>query len=317
MTKNELDVLGLGQSCLDTVMRVDAYPASNAKCELEELAVVGGGPVATALVALARWGVSCAMAGIVGDDRFGPQIQSSLEEEGVDTTGLLVRPGTASQVAFIVAEPGLGHRTVFWKRPSGTPLRPEEVDQELLGKTRVFYTDGLFAEAALATARRARELGTPIVVDGGSLREGMLELAAESTCFLASETFARTLVGAEDPQGACRKLAELGPRTVGVTLGERGYVALEEGRMIERPAHPVTPIDTTGCGDIFHAGYTLGLLRGWTAERSLDFGSWAASRTSLGLGGRRGIPSLSSYPGPGSAPGGAPPDPSGRAGSTA
>jgi sugar/nucleoside kinase (ribokinase family) len=79
---------------------------------------------------------------------------------------------------------------------------------------------------------------------------------------------------------------------VGVTLGKEGYLAQDRGRLIRRPAYPVAAVDTTGCGDVFHAGFIYGLIKGWTVDRSLDWGAWAASRVSLKLGGRAGIPPL-------------------------
>jgi sulfofructose kinase len=69
-------------------------------------------------------------------------------------------------------------------------------------------------------------------------------------------------------------------------------VALDRGRLIRRPAYPVAAVDTPGCGDVFHAGFIYGLLQGWTVDRSLDWGAWAASRVALKLGGRAGIPPL-------------------------
>jgi ribokinase len=155
----------------------------------------------------------------------------------------------------------------------------------------VVHTDGLFAEATLAACKAAKEAGVPVVVDAGSMREGMLELAGLSDYYLASETFANSLVGQGKPREACEKLAELGPRVVGVTLGHRGYVALVDGRVIERPAYDVDAIDTTGCGDVFHAGFTYGVVQGWDVEKSLDFGAWAAAMVSRKVGGRAGIPS--------------------------
>jgi ribokinase len=120
----------------------------------------------------------------------------------------------------------------------------------------------------------------------------MLELARMSDYFLVSETFSKGLVGEGKPLDACYKLAELGPPVVGVTLGPKGYVALVEGRIIERPAYQVDPVDTTGCGDVFHGGFTYGLIKGWKVDRCLDFGAWAAAKVSLELGGRAGIPPL-------------------------
>ena len=79
---------------------------------------------------------------------------------------------------------------------------------------------------------------------------------------------------------------------VGVTLGEAGYVAMVGEKWIERQAYRVQAVDTTGCGDVFHAGFAYGLVHGWNAEKSLDLGAWAAAQVSLQLGGRSGIPTL-------------------------
>jgi len=88
----------------------------------------GGGPVATALVALARWGLSCAFSGMVGDDIYGKKLTDSLNLERIDTTRTLVRSQSSSQVAFIVTEKNRGRRTIFWQRPEGLAIKPEELD---------------------------------------------------------------------------------------------------------------------------------------------------------------------------------------------
>jgi sulfofructose kinase len=298
MKKKEqsFQVYGLGQCSLDYLGKVAAYPPPDVKCEFSDLTIQGGGPVATALVALSRWGISCTFAGVLGDDYFGELIRTSLNEEGVDTQGLLNRKGFASQFAFIAVEPGIARRTIFWRRPTGPPPSPEELNLKRIRTARVFHTDGLFPEASLAAARTAREAGVQVVVDAGSLREGMLELAQLSDCYLASVVFARALTGKDDPLEACFKLAELGPRLVGVTLGPKGYLALEDGKIISGVAYPVQAIDTTGCGDVFHAGFIYGLLREWDSAKSLDFAAWTAAQVSLHLGGRAGIPPLNLFP---------------------
>ena len=288
-------VYGLGQCCVDYLVEAETYPPADAKCEFRTMEIQGGGPVATALTALARWGVTGAFAGVIGDDEFGARIRATLESEGIDLSGLRVRDDSASQFAFIVAEPGRGTRTVFWRRPTGRPLAAAEIDTDLLCRVEMFYTDGLMIDAALEAARLAKGAGVRVVVDAGTLRDGMLELARSSDAFVVSERFARQLVGDDDPTAACRQLAALGPRLVGVTLGARGYLALENGEFIRGEAHRVRAVDTTGCGDVFHAGIAYGLLVGWDTRRCLDFAAWAASRVATRLGGRAGIPRLSDY----------------------
>ncbi|SHF00039.1 Sugar or nucleoside kinase, ribokinase family [Desulfacinum infernum DSM 9756] len=223
------DVIGVGQCALDYLGRIDAYPPPDVKCEFRDLTIQGGGPTATALVALARWGLRTALCGVVGGDAFGEEILASLRREGVDTRHVLVRKGKTSQFAFIVAEAGTGRRTIFWQRPTGEALRSFEVPLDEVRAARALLTDGLFMDAALRAAEAARRASVPVVVDAGSLRDGMLDLARKSDHFITSETFARSLVGGSDPEGACRKLAELGPKVVGVTLGPRGSVFHADG----------------------------------------------------------------------------------------
>ena len=287
-------VFGIGQCSLDYIGRIPAYPPPDVKCEFSNLVVQCGGPTATALVALKRWGLDAFMAGVAGDDDFGAQITSSLMSEGIDTGGLVIRQNQHSQFAFIVSEPETARRTIFWQRPTGQPLQPEELDLNLLLKSSALHTDGLFPEASLFACRKAKEAGIPVIVDAGTLRDGMLEIARLSDCYVTSETFSNAL--STTPEETCRILAGLGVRFTGVTLGAKGYIALIDGRFIRKTAYPASAVDTTGCGDIFHAGLTYGIVRGWNAEKSLDLGAWAAARVSEQIGGRSGIPNAQDLP---------------------
>jgi sulfofructose kinase len=292
MNKHSIDVFGLGQCSLDYIGKVGTYPPADVKCEFSGLVIQGGGPVATALVALSRWGLSCSFSGVIGNDVFGTMIVESLVKENVDAGNIITREDCDSQFAFIISEPGRGRRTIFWRRPTGPALEPKEINYKMIKKTRILHTDGLFIKAALSACKYARENGIPVSVDAGTLRDGMLDLARFSDFFIASETFASALVGDNDPQEACYRLSELGPSVVGVTLGDKGSIALTDGEIIHQPAYPVKAIDTTGCGDVFHAGFIYGILQKWSARKSLDFAAWAAAMVSCYMGGRTGIPSI-------------------------
>lgn len=287
MNTNPL-VFGIGQCSLDYIGLIPAYPPPDVKCEFSNLVVQCGGPVATALVALKRWGLDGYVAGVVGDDDFGSNITSSFKGEGIDAGGIQIRKNERSQFAFIVSEPANARRTIFWQRPTGHPLQPDELDIGVLLKSQALHIDGLFPEASLYACVKAKEAGIPVILDAGTLREGMPDIARASDCVITSEVFSNAF--AETPQETCRKLADMGVRLAGVTLGAEGYIALIDGRFIQKDAYPAKAIDTTGCGDIFHAGVTYGIVRGWSAEQSLDLGAWAAARVSEQTGGRTGIP---------------------------
>ena len=76
------------------------------------------------------------------------------------------------------------------------------------------------------------------------------------------------------------------------TLGPDGVLAWDGERFHHAPAYRVPVIDTTGAGDIFHAGFIYGLLQGWTLERQLDYSCAAAAMNCMAEGARGGIRSV-------------------------
>jgi sulfofructose kinase len=295
INNSRIDVYGIGQCALDYIGKINTYPEADTKCEFVDLQVQGGGPIATALVALSRWGYSTVFSGVVGDDDFGGQILSELKMEGVDIVDVVIRKAEYSQFAFIVAEPADGRRTIFWRRPTGSSLDEDEVNLKHVLRSRLLHTDGIFARASIHACRSAFASGIPVCVDAGSMREGMLEIASCSTFFLASKTFATAFLGHDDPGIACERLKNLGPEVVCVTRGADGYTAIFGNKMIEKSAYPAIAIDTTGCGDLFHAGFIYGILQNWHIEKCFDYAAWAAAMVSQGLGGRNSIPHPSEW----------------------
>jgi sulfofructose kinase len=287
-------VTGIGQCSWDYIGIVDSFPSPDTKVEMNDWQEQGGGPVATALVALARLGVSCRFCGIVGDDTRGGLIRESLHEEGVDTEGLLIRRGTSSQLAFIAVEKHGGKRTIFWKRPSGKPLRKEELGCNFLEGTDFLHLDGLMDDVLLYAAREARKRSIPVMVDAGRMRPGMLELARNCDYVVASERFARDIKPdwEADTEAFGLQLNRLGLNNVTITLGERGSVTFLDTGIKRIPAFKVQAIDTTGAGDVFHGGFIFGLLKGWSIEDTVCFASATAALKCIKVGGRAGIPTL-------------------------
>lgn len=277
------DVFGLGQCTFDRMGVVGQLPPPDEKREIEAEHEQVGGPIATALKALHGWGRRCAIAGVIGDDPEGEAIKGGLG--GMDASRLLVRRGARSQRAFVAVERGTGRRTIYWRRPTGAPPDPLEIAPP---EARVFLCDGLYAEASVACARASRM----VVVDAGTFREGTRALLPLAHVFVASEVFARDFAG--DPRAAVRKIREAGAQVAGVTLGARGYVASFGDTWLERPAYPAGAVDTTGCGDIFHAGLVEGLLSGWPWAKCFDFAAWAAARAAERLG--NAAPPREGYP---------------------
>jgi ribokinase len=298
MVSKNMKVVGIGQCSLDYLFVVDSFPQYDTKKEVIEWTVSGGGPVATALVGLSRLGATCSFCGIIGDDESGEKIAESLKSEEVDTAFLLRRPRSSSQTAFIAVAKESGKRTIFWRRPSGEPLRPEEIPFHCFDNADFLLLDGLMLNASVYAAKVAREKEIPVMLDAGRVREGMKELAALCDYVVASEEFGRELIKEEHgdtlfrPEEALISLKQLGSRVCTITLGEKGSMTLLGNEMFHTPAFPVDVVDTTGAGDIFHSGYIYGLLQGWNMKDVVRFAAAFASLKCRKLGGRAGIPTL-------------------------
>ena len=286
------DVVGLGQCCIDYLGAVEQYPDINEKEEVNNLTIQGGGPVATAMVTLSRLGASTAFIGKISDDYFGDLIKDGLTSELVNIDHIIVEKGKSSQFAFIVIEKETAKRTVLWSRASVTPLRPEEINKNVINTAKVLLLDGLMKEGSIVAAECAREAGVTIVVDAGSKREGALALVKLSDYFIASEDFARQFSHGNDPKTVAMELLGLGAKTVVITLGKKGSICVSPESYFYQPAFKVKAVDTTGCGDVFHGAFVLGLLRKWDLRETIRFASATAALKCREIGGRTAIPNL-------------------------
>ncbi len=285
-------VTGVGQCSFDCLGVVDSFPEIDTKKEVIQWEENGGGPVATALVALSRLGIHCGFHGIIGSDTAGEMIKQSLIDEHIDIKGLIERRNCSSQQAFIAIERASGKRTIFWKRPSGDELRAEELGQDFLKDSTFLLLDGLMRDVSLYAARLAQRQRVPVMLDAGRVREGMIEIAKNSDYVVASEEFAKDLGWDGSMERLQKVIRELGLGITTITLGERGSVTFLDNKIINISAFRVKVTDTTGAGDVFHGGYIYGLLKGWELTDTITFASALAALKCREIGGRAGIPDL-------------------------
>ena len=98
-----------------------------------------------------------------------------------------------------------------------------------------------------------------------------------------NEEEAKAITGSEDATDAIDELKAICD-TIVVKLGKRGAVVYSKGQRAEAGVFSVTPIDTTGAGDSFAAGFLYGWTHGYTLERSLKLASRIAAETIVQVG---------------------------------
>jgi sulfofructose kinase len=284
----KVDLVGVGLNATDTLIALANFPERGSKVEYRSANVLPGGQVATTVVACQHWGMSTRYVGIVGEDAAAVLHREAFARAGVETH-LIAVPGGASPQSLILVDGG-GERTVMCRRDDRVALKPAHLDRELIVNARALHVDGYDTEAATVAAAWARAAGIPVIADLDELYPRVDELLENVDYLIVSRDIPGRLMKEPDLEIALRQMQRrYGCRLTAATLGHDGVAAWDGRQLHHISAYRVPVVDTTGAGDIFHAGFIYGLLQNWPLERQLDFACAAAAMNCMATGARGGI----------------------------
>jgi len=294
------DIVGLGTLAMDVLVQVDRLPGPDGFAVVTGRSYLPGGSGTNVIAQAARLGAAAAYIGKVGDDQLGGQIIDSLQAEGVDTAGMRVLPGGTSLSTTVVVD-AAGDRFILLDLGDAFgSLTPGEVDLNAIGKAKVFYTDLVPRDAALAGLAAANTSGVPVVfglevgmntmAGLGVSREDVLAAAAKATVFLPCREGLADLSGSDDVETGLAFLAAHCPGLSIVTLGGEGAIAVSgSGERITVSGYPVTPVDTTGAGDAFAGAFLyFHFIDGRDSADSIRLANAVAAASCTQLGARSG-----------------------------
>ncbi|MEP9349493.1 sugar kinase [Xanthobacter sp. KR7-225] len=267
-----------------------------------------GGDTFNTAVYLARAGVETAYATALGDDAFSAGILDLARAEGVDTGAVLQVRGRNPGL-YLITTDDQGERSFHYWRDASPARALFELDgwqaiAEQMVAARAVYFSGitlsLYSNAGLgrflATLELAGEAGAWRVFDGNFRPRGWGgDLARARTVFsealkrasLALPTFEDevALWGDASPAATIERITTYGVAEVVVKNGAGGALVHAEGRTVEVPVErAVSPVDTTGAGDSFNAGYLAARLSGAAPEEAARAGHRLAGEVILHRG---------------------------------
>jgi 2-dehydro-3-deoxygluconokinase len=227
----------------------------------------------------------------LGDDPYSEAMLEMWRQEGVGTDHVARLPGKLPGL-YLIRVDASGERRFFYYRSAaaarelfgdGAALAPLAA---LPGYDLLYFsaiTLSVLGEAArdrlLDALGSARQRGARIAFDSNyrpagwpspeAARQTIGRFLAQIDIALPTFEDEQKLFGDADPSATAARYRELGIGEVAVKLGSAGAIVAAEGagRHIPVPA-PAAPVDTTGAGDAFNAGYLSGRLAGWSAERA-------------------------------------------------
>ena len=288
-----VDVVGVGLNATDTLIPLASYPERGSKTEYSGSTVMPGGQVATTMVACQTWGLQTRYVGKLGDDDAARLHCEAFELAGVEARLVNVPGGTSPQSLILVDEGG--ERTVLCRRDERMLLQPAELDRDWIVNARALHVDGFETAAATKAAGWAREAGIPVIADLDEAYAGVELLLENIDYLIVSRDFPGRLMDEPNLEQALKRMQmRYGCRLTAATLGQDGVLAWDGRAFHHCPAYIVPVVDTTGAGDIFHAGFIYGLLQGWELKEQLDFACAAAAMNCMASGARGGIQGVGS-----------------------
>lgn len=288
----QFDVVAFGVVAVDDLLSVPTYPAADQKMRVDGEERHCGGLAATALVAVSRLGGRGSYAGTLDDDELSRFVLDTLMAENVDVSRVKKTPGARPFFARIVVGRDRQTRNIFYRTDGARPLSPEDLDEDWIRSARVLFVDLFGVDACIRAAEIASEAEIPRVGDFERCDPPRFaELLALVDHPILPRDFALEFTKTASPEDACRALWSDDRATVVVTCGEDGCWYFEgQGEPVHVPAIPVEAVETTGCGDVFHGAYALGLAEGLDTPARIQFASGAAALTATKPGGQAGIP---------------------------
>jgi sugar/nucleoside kinase (ribokinase family) len=251
--------------------------------------MASGGSAANTIHGLARLGVETAFIGAIGQDETGDFFHNDMKASGIHP--MLFQSQTPSGVAIALVTPD-GERTFATYLGAAIDLSAAHIEQAHFVGHKYFYVEGYLVfneDLLLKSLKEAKNAGLTIALDLASYnvveikKDFLLQILSEYVDIVfANEEEARALCGLT-PEKAIDFLSELCAIAV-VKTGAAGALLKQDGKTIHVPAIKVTPMDTTGAGDMFAAGFLYAHLHGFSLKQAGQIGTLLAGNVIEVLG---------------------------------
>ena len=256
--------------------------------EMQNRTQMSGGSVANTIAGLGALGLKTGFIGRVKDDELGRFYASEMAEVGTDFVNTPVSGGelpTSRSMIFVTPD---GERSMNTYLGISTELGPDDVDDDVAGQAGLLFLEGyLFdkdkgKEAFLAAARACRAgggragiaLSDPFCVNRH--RDDFRKLVTELDYVIGNEHEWLALYETED-LGAALEQAAADSGLIVCTRSGEDVVLVEGDETVTVPVDRVTPVDATGAGDQFAAGFLYGVATGKPLAVSGRMGCIAAA----------------------------------------
>ena len=286
----------MGSANVDFTIAAARLPAPGETVTDGTLLVNHGGKGANQAVAARRLGADVRLVGCVGRDASGAAIRDALAGEGIGVDGLSESTTAATGTALIVVD-AAGRNQITVAPGANRTLTVAQVQAR---EDDFAWADVVVCQLEIplpcvrATLEAARRHGALTILNPAPVPDARLDVLSLVDYLTPNAGEAARLSGVPvrvpaDAIPAARVLNAAGAKTIVVTLGEDGAVAVGADT-VEVPAFAVTAIDTTAAGDAFNAGLAVALAERRDLREALGFASATAALACTKRGAQASLP---------------------------
>jgi ribokinase len=310
----KMDVVGFGALNLDKLFQVNRIAHEDEESYITGKSESCGGSAANTIVGLARLGMETGFIGKVATDREGSLLHNNLQNENINTNGVVVtdngRSGTV--IGFVDSS---GQRALYVDPGVNDDIDIDEVELDYINSSKVLHITsfvGKSDEKSIKTQKTVlNEISTNVSVsfDPGRLYterglDFLENFLIRTDILLINQSELKLLItgNIEDSRKSTEKYEtqeiaekvqlEYGIDTVVVKMGDKGSYVTHKGKSHIANAFDVPCVDTTGAGDAFNAGFLHGYVNGEDIKKMALKGNYIASCCVTEHGTTNGLPDL-------------------------
>jgi ribokinase len=269
---------------MDVVATADRHPRIGETVAGNAVLYFPGGKGANQAVSAVKLGAPTTLIGRLGNDAFGDELKVFLAAQGIDLSFVQETAGAHTGTAIIT----IAHadNTIVVIPGANALVNAADVEVPGLAKGDIAVSQFEIPLAAIsAFFKRARAAGATTILNPAPAIEAKRELLDLADILILNESelgfLTRTeLRDTDDPTRfieAIRSLQTSKDKSICVTLGKRGVLALIDGEPLIVPGRSVEAVDTTGAGDCFVGAVAAQLAGRKSIREALAYANSAAS----------------------------------------
>ena len=287
----------LGLTTVDIIYEVKRLPELNEKIVAIKHEMHGGGPATNAAITCAFLGGKATLVSAVGEHSLSPIVRNELDSLHVTHIDLSPEAHDPPPISSILVTAETGERAIISAHATRAKIPAEQFDVAVLNQCSLLLVDGHQMECALSAAKLAKTQGVPVVLDGGSWKQGTDELLGFVSYAICSADFHPP--GIAGLREMIDYLLQKGSEAVAITRGADPILWATRSGQGEVRVPRVRATDTLGAGDIFHGAFCYYLMNSNSFQEALEQAAKVAAY-SCGFFGTRAW--METWPKPGDDP---------------